>query len=117
MAFGLQPIHLLVIVIVALVIFGPKRLPQLGRWIGKTFAEFRKGAREMADEFHEETAHQGGSSRTGTEGPACAPQQPQAPTAASPRTLCAACGAANDAGARFCGQCGQRLGGEGAGSV
>ena len=33
--FGIQPWHIIVIVIVALVIFGPGRLPGLGRSIGK----------------------------------------------------------------------------------
>lgn len=49
MPFDLQPLHLVAIVIVALVIFGPTGLPQLGRWIGRAFTEFRKGAREMTD--------------------------------------------------------------------
>ena len=31
MPFGLQPLHLLVIAIVALLIFGPKRLPEVGK--------------------------------------------------------------------------------------
>lgn len=53
--FRLQPIHLVVVLTVALIIFGPKRLPQLGRWIGRTFAEFRKSAREMADTIKDES--------------------------------------------------------------
>jgi len=55
MPFGLQPLDIIVIVVVALVIFGPKRLPQLGRWLGKTFSAFRKGAQDMADGFSEGT--------------------------------------------------------------
>ena len=110
MAFGLQPIHLLVIVIVALVVFGPKRLPQLGRWIGKTFAEFRKGAREMADEFRDETSRHDGAASNGAGAPPASPPQ-QGPAAAMPTTSCAACGAVNGSEARFCSRCGQRLGG------
>ena len=54
MPFGLQPWHLIVIALVALVIFGPRRLPEIGRGIGKALTEFRKGAREMTESFHEE---------------------------------------------------------------
>jgi sec-independent protein translocase protein TatA len=34
MPFGIQPMHLLMIGIVALIIFGPSRLPELGRGLG-----------------------------------------------------------------------------------
>ena len=72
MPFGLQPIHLVVIVLVALVVFGPKRLPQLGRWLGRTFSEFKRGARDMADGFKDETVKR---SATGPEsvGPGAGP--------------------------------------------
>ncbi len=39
--FGLQPLHILVILIVALLIFGPSRLPEIGKAFGKSIAEFR----------------------------------------------------------------------------
>ncbi|MGO9309956.1 MAG: twin-arginine translocase TatA/TatE family subunit [Spirochaetia bacterium] len=69
MPFGLQPIHLVVIVLVALVVFGPKRLPQLGRWLGRTFSEFKRGARDMADGFKEETVRRNTAGpETGTTG-------------------------------------------------
>jgi sec-independent protein translocase protein TatA len=35
------PLELLVVLIIALVIFGPKRLPELGRSLGKGIREFR----------------------------------------------------------------------------
>ena len=47
MPFGLQPIHLIAILVVALLIFGPKRLPEIGRYIGKTLTEFRAGTQEL----------------------------------------------------------------------
>jgi len=37
-----QPMHLLVILVIALVIFGPGKLPELGSSIGKGIKEFRK---------------------------------------------------------------------------
>lgn len=37
----LQPTHLLIVLIVALVLLGPKRLPEAGRALGKGLKEFR----------------------------------------------------------------------------
>jgi sec-independent protein translocase protein TatA len=37
----LQPAHLLIVLIVALVVLGPKRLPDAGRALGKGLKEFR----------------------------------------------------------------------------
>ncbi len=117
MPFGLQPVHLLVIVIVALVIFGPKRLPQIGRWIGRTFAELRRGARERADEFHQEASRpaQAGGPSPAAAGPSPAAAGPapaasaSAATSSVPRNACAACGAVMDSEARYCSRCGQPL--------
>jgi sec-independent protein translocase protein TatA len=124
MPFGLQPLDLIVIVVVALVIFGPKRLPQLGRWLGKTFSSFRKGARDLADGFTEETRAQDASGTAGNaagSGAGAAEPTPgsnagpTADTAAGPAAhptggiFCTACGAANSADARFCNKCGTRL--------
>jgi sec-independent protein translocase protein TatA len=37
---------LIIILIIALVIFGPKKLPEIGSAFGKTLSEFKNGARE-----------------------------------------------------------------------
>ena len=42
----LSPVHLGIILIVALLIFGPKRLPELGHGLGKTIRDFRKAMQE-----------------------------------------------------------------------
>lgn len=47
--FGLQPTHLILIIIVALIIFGPQRLPELGRSLGKSINEFRNASKELTD--------------------------------------------------------------------
>lgn len=39
---GLQPTHVLLIVLIALILFAPTRLPQLTRGVTKMFSEFRK---------------------------------------------------------------------------
>ena len=44
---GFHGFDLIVILIVALLIFGPKRLPEMGSAIGKSIKEFRKGMNEL----------------------------------------------------------------------
>ncbi|RJX19177.1 MAG: twin-arginine translocase TatA/TatE family subunit [Ammonifex sp.] len=40
------PTELILILGLVLVVFGPKRLPEVGRSLGKTLREFRKSTRE-----------------------------------------------------------------------
>ena len=47
---SIGPVGILLIVIVALILFGPKRLPELGRAFGRTLRAFREGTRETIDE-------------------------------------------------------------------
>ncbi len=37
-----QPMHLIIILAIALIIFGPGKLPQIGAGIGKSIREFKK---------------------------------------------------------------------------
>ena len=46
--------ELLVIFTIALLIFGPKKLPEVGRSIGKALREFRKTSDEIKDKIEEE---------------------------------------------------------------
>ena len=48
--------ELVLILVIALVIFGPSKLPDMGRAIGKSLREFRKAAREIAEDIEEEKA-------------------------------------------------------------
>jgi sec-independent protein translocase protein TatA len=45
-----QPTHLLFIAIVALVIFGPKRLPEMGRSIGEAMREFKRSMNRLNED-------------------------------------------------------------------
>jgi len=39
----IQPTHLLFVLVVALLVLGPKRLPEVGRSLGKGLRDFRQG--------------------------------------------------------------------------
>ena len=45
-----QPLHLLLILFIVLVIFGPGKLPQLGESLGKTIRGFKKAISDDKDE-------------------------------------------------------------------
>lgn len=57
MPFGFHGLDLIVILVIALLIFGPKKLPEMGSAIGKSIKEFQKGMKELSspkDEHEEE---------------------------------------------------------------
>jgi sec-independent protein translocase protein TatA len=115
MPFGIQPIHLIIVAIVALLIFGPSKLPEIGRGVGKAINEFRRGAKEMGGSFMEEVKQ--------SDGPVNPTEGPQAETPAVPVTppavlsaeqvaqgnFCIHCGKSNPAGAVFCNHCGSKI--------
>jgi sec-independent protein translocase protein TatA len=54
----LGPVHIvevLIILVVVLIIFGPKRLPEMARGLGQSVREFRKSVRDMKSDFEEES--------------------------------------------------------------
>jgi sec-independent protein translocase protein TatA len=58
MPLGLHLPELIIVLAVALLIFGPKKLPEMGSAIGKSIKEFRKGMNELTepkDQHAEET--------------------------------------------------------------
>jgi len=52
--FGLGIPELIVIFVIALVVFGPKRLPDLGKSIGRAMAEFKKAQQEFQESVQAE---------------------------------------------------------------
>ena len=52
--FGLGFPELLVILFIALVVFGPKKLPELGKNLGKGLKSFKKGLDEASAEFKDQ---------------------------------------------------------------
>jgi sec-independent protein translocase protein TatA len=45
------PTELIIILVVILILFGPKKLPDLSRAIGKSIGEFKRGRREVDEEL------------------------------------------------------------------
>jgi sec-independent protein translocase protein TatA len=54
-----QPMHLLIILGIVLIIFGPGKLPGLGTSIGKAFKGFRKAVGESENETGNSTKIEG----------------------------------------------------------
>src|SRR5512147_1608376 len=46
--------EMLVILVVALIIFGPRKLPELGRSLGKSINEFKRASNELKNTLDEE---------------------------------------------------------------
>ena len=117
MPFGIQPIHIVIIIVVAFLIFGANKLPEMGRSLGKTINEFRKGTKEAAEGFKQEV-------QSPSETPAASDQSvfqnpaPTAPDQSIPNpspavkptgNFCIQCGTPNLPEARFCANCGAKM--------
>jgi len=53
--FGIGMPELLLVLALALIVIGPKKLPDLARALGRGFAEFRRATDELKASFQEET--------------------------------------------------------------
>jgi sec-independent protein translocase protein TatA len=83
---ALQPIHLIVVLVIVLLIFGPGKLPDLGRAIGDSMREFKRATSDL----------------TGT---TAARLEPAVVIGAS----CQQCQAPLSTDSRFCGTCGAHI--------
>lgn len=52
--FGLGTPEIVVILVVALILFGPKKLPEIGKSIGQGIREIKKASREVMDSIERE---------------------------------------------------------------
>jgi len=83
--------HLIVIFVVALVIFGPEKLPELARNLGKVMAEFRRHTSDLRTTFegHLRDIEREGESRriAAVPAPVAPPPSGEIPAPASPGTV------------------------------
>jgi sec-independent protein translocase protein TatB len=52
--FGLGVPEILLIMVVALIVFGPRKLPEIGRTLGKALGEFRKATDDLKNTIERE---------------------------------------------------------------
>jgi sec-independent protein translocase protein TatA len=50
----LQPSHLLLIALVAILVFGPSKIPELGKGLGEGIKNFKKGMKEATEAVNKE---------------------------------------------------------------
>jgi sec-independent protein translocase protein TatB len=74
--------HMIVVFVVVLVVFGPQKLPELARGLGKLMAEFRKASTDFRTAFEEEMRDIERQARE-TEHKKLAPPAPEIPSEAS----------------------------------
>ncbi len=105
MVFGLGMPELIIILVVVLVIFGPKNLPKLGKQLGKTAKSIREGMDEVEAESKGETSEAADVVVEKVES-----EDADAPAAAaSDEKFCGKCGAKNPSDNKFCCECGEKL--------
>jgi len=73
--------ELLVIFVVALIVFGPRKLPELGRSLGKSLSEFKRASNELRNTLDEEIRLE---DRRATSKPASPPPAPVTQSATPP---------------------------------
>ena len=49
---NISPVHLVIVLIIALIVIGPGKLPEVGAALGKSIKEFRKAASDITDSAH-----------------------------------------------------------------
>jgi TatA/E family protein of Tat protein translocase len=79
---GLSPLHLVIILVVAVLVLGPGKLPEVGAALGKTLREFRRATSDIAESVRLEAAPAPASAVAPAPASAVAPAQAAAPVPA-----------------------------------
>lgn len=108
MGLGFGPGELVILLVIALVVFGPGKLPQIGGAVGKSVRDFRKATGEVTREFNESVD----AVKQPIEQIKRMPSDLMSGAAAgtpAPATACPQCSEPNPPGLKFCGHCGAQL--------
>ena len=65
--------ELIIIFVIALIIFGPRKLPELGKSLGKSLAEFKRASNELKSTLEEEIRIEEQQRTEATKAPAATP--------------------------------------------
>src|ERR687883_219886 len=110
---ALQPGHLIVVLVIVLLIFGPGKLPELGKAVGEGLKELKKATSGEADAnatpgstTHAASTTAGASTAAA---PAVAPAPMPAPAPSVATAPCPKCNAAVPVGDKFCSACGSAM--------
>jgi TatA/E family protein of Tat protein translocase len=52
--FGIGPLELFLIIVLALIVFGPGKIPEIARQLGRTVREFKKASSALTHDFKDE---------------------------------------------------------------
>lgn len=75
--------ELLIILVVVLLLFGPKRLPEMAKGLGQSVREFRKGLRDMRSDIDEELSAEQKKAQAVAAAPVAATTAEAAPSGAT----------------------------------
>src|SRR5215831_13657549 len=80
--------ELILIFVVALIFFGPRKLPELGKSLGKSLAEFKRASNELRSTLDEEIRQEERRTQAPPPAPPVSPTDPHAlPSPAAPETI------------------------------
>jgi sec-independent protein translocase protein TatA len=105
-----QPGHLIVILVIVLLIFGPGKLPELGKAMGDGLRELKKAT--GGDEHKDSAKDAGTTTATTAAPPAPTSTSSVTPISAAPTLAtraCPSCRGAVPVGDKFCGNCGATI--------
>ncbi len=78
------PVELIIVLVIALLVIGPRRLPEMGSAVGKTIREFRKASTDISEAATLEPEAKSAQPATAPAAPPPAPVPATAPVAPQP---------------------------------
>ena len=79
--------EMLIIAVVALIFFGPRKLPELGRSLGKSLSEFKRASNELRSTLEEEVRIEERRTATPAPAPPASTDPALLPSPADPETI------------------------------